>query len=332
MKNKNNSAQKIIQAIKKSTKPIICMDSRADFDALCSSIILHNYTTKTLGKNLRVTFDGTLPDSIKDITKQYADFGFVEENVCPTKDINFADYDLQIFLDSGTIEHICKDRLFAPQANIVKVNIDHHLGNPFYGDLNYVKHYASCCSVIFNLFKDAKLKIDKSLTNIFYLGLLLDSGFFQYNTVTSYDFLVASELVKDGAKSFEIAWKLTFNEKLIDKKLEVLVYKNLTFLPQKNIAYPTITTKELNASGIDYDQTSYPASDMIKKLEGVDFVFVIREISVKKFNVSLRSHQRDFDVLKIAQRFGGGGHIMAAGATLTANNLQEAVQKVLDLA
>lgn len=305
------------------------MDSRADFDALCSSIILHNYIAKTLGKNLRVTFDSTLPDSIKEITKSYADFGFVEENVCPAKDIDFADYDLQIFLDSGTIEHICKDRLFAPKSKIARLNIDHHAGNSFYGHYNYVKPYVSCCTVLLNLFKEAKIEWDKSLASIYYLGLLLDSGFFQYNTVTDYDFYVASKLVKYGAKNFEIAWRLTFNEKLIDLKLAGLIYNNLVVLPKKNIAYSTLTIKELNEKGINYDQRSYPPSDMIKKLEGVNFVFVVREISNQKYKVSFRSHLPDFNVLKIAQKLGGGGHIMAASAILTANSLQEAVQKVL---
>ena len=286
MSNKNNSAQKIIQVIKESTRPIICMDSRADF-------------------------------------------GFVEENVCPAKDIDFSNYDLQIFLDSGTIEHICKDRLFMPKSKTVRLNIDHHAGNSLYGHYNYVKPYVSCCTVLFNLFKDVKIEWNRSLANIYYLGLLLDSGFFQYNTVTDYDFYVASELVKNGAKNFEITWKLTSNEKLIDLKLAGLIYNNLVVLPKKSIAYSTLTIKELKEKGINYDQRSYPPSDMIKKLEGVNFVFVIREISSHRYKASFRSHLPDFNVLEIAQKLGGGGHIIAASTILTVKSLQEAIQIVL---
>lgn len=308
------------------------MDSRADFDAICSCTIMYEYLTITLGKEVYVTFDDVLPNSIKNLTAAYANIDFLKENVCPATDIDFSKYDLQIFLDSGNLDHICKDKKFASKTNIKKLNIDHHAGNPLYGDLNYVKHFASCCTVLFYLFKEARIEIPKDLLNVYYLGVLLDSAFFQNDTVTSEDFYMAAELKKLGAKCYEITWKLTFNENLNDARFKGLVYTNLLFLPKLKTAYTTITLAELKERKVDYKQVTFRATDLIKRLDGTDFVFVIREDEIDKenFNVSFRSHTQDFDVLKLAKHFGGGGHKMAAGATVKAKNVQDAVDTVLD--
>lgn len=326
-----DTTKQVLEIITHSQAPVICMDSRADFDALCSCIILHRYITNILGKKVDVSFDGVLPESIRTIASGYADISFLQEKVCPV-DIDFTKYDLHIFLDSGNIEHICKDNNYIPNPNITKLNIDHHKGNPLYGDCNYVKHYASCCTVLYYLFKEADIKIDASLASIYYLGVLLDSGFFQFDTVTSEDFQMVADLVKMGAKTYELNWKLTFNEKLQDMKLKGLVYSNLVVDTKAKVAYSTLSQAELKARGINIDQTTYRPSDMLKRLEGVDFIFVIHESEADKesFILSFRSHTANFDVLSIAKHFGGGGHIMAAGATIKAKTMQEAVDTVVN--
>lgn len=115
-----NSAIQVLKLLTSSQTPVICMDSRADFDALCSCIILHSYLTTALGKKVDVSFDGVLPESIRTIASDYADISFLQENVCPA-DIDFTRYDLHIFLDSGNIEHICKDNNYVPNPNSTKV-------------------------------------------------------------------------------------------------------------------------------------------------------------------------------------------------------------------
>lgn len=326
-----DTTKQVLEIITHSQAPVICMDSRADFDALCSCIILHRYITNILGKKVDVSFDGVLPESIRTIASGYADISFLQEKVCPV-DIDFTKYDLHIFLDSGNIEHICKDNNYIPNPNITKLNIDHHKGNPLYGDCNYVKHYASCCTVLYYLFKEADIKIDASLASIYYLGVLLDSGFFQFDTVTSEDFQMVSDLINLGAKTYELTWKLTFNEKLQDMKLKGLVYSNLVVDTVTNVGYSTLSLAELDARGIKLDQTTYGPSDMLKRLEGVDFIFVIRESETdqENFNVSFRSHTANVDVLSIAKHFGGGGHTMAAGTSIKAKSIKEAVNIVLN--
>ena len=321
----NNSAKEIIEVLTKAERPIICMDSRVDFDALCSAIIMRNFLMDICKREVRVTLDRELKDNIKKITGDYTDISFVEENVCPTTDIDFSKYDLLIFLDSGSMEHVCKDRNTI-EANIKTINIDHHTGNTYFGNINYVKHYVSCTSVLFNLFEEAKIDWNKSLASVYYLGILLDGGFFQYNTVTAYDFYVAYKLVEAGAKNFEIAWKINFNEKLNDMKLKAIVYDNLVVVGR--VAYSIVTLEQLEDRGVDYENSSVPVADMIKRLEGVDFVFVIRDRGKSVFDVSFRSHEMDYDVLKIAKEFGGGGHVMAAGATIKAGSFEEVVEKI----
>lgn len=326
-----NTALEILSVLKNSKHPVICMDSRADFDAMCSCIIMHSYITKTLGKAVDVYFDGTLPDSIRKMTSEYADISFLKENVCPATQIDFSKYDLQIFMDSGDLEHICKEGKFVAQNNLLKVNIDHHAGNPLYGDLNYVKELASTCSVLFYMFKEAEVEIPVDLVNIYYLGLLLDSGFFQQNTMTANDFLMAAELVKMGAKYYEITWKFTFNETYEDTKLRALVLNNMVFDKKLKIIYSTITKKDLFDRNIDMIKTSFGPSDMLRRIEGSKFVFVVKESDIpNNYTLSFRSHENGFNVFEIAKHFGGGGHVMAAGGSVMASSMEEAVGKVLD--
>lgn len=142
---------------------------------------------------------------------------------------------------------------------------------------------------------------------------------------------MASDLIKLGAKSYELTWKLTFNEKLQDMKLKGLVYSNLVVDTAAKVGYSTLSLAELDARGIKLEQTTYGPSDMLKRLEGVDFIFVIRESETEQenFNVSFRSHTANYDVLSIAKHFGGGGHVMAAGAAIKAKSVKEAVDIVL---
>lgn len=326
--------KEIIEVLEKCQKPIICMDSRVDFDAICSCIIFYDYLHNILRKEVFVTLDGEIPDYIRKETSKFGSFDFVTENICPIKDIDYSNYDLQIFLDSGNIEHICKDNSFTPLSNITKLNIDHHAGNNNYGDYNFVKQYTSACTVLYYFFKEASIEINKSLASIYYLGMILDSGFFQYNTVKKEDFLMCSELFDMGAQCYQISWDLTFNQTLDSMKLKGLVFDNLKILPDKKVAYSVIRNQEVLNRGIDDKKVNIVPSDEIKTLEGVDYVFVIRERedSSEKgnFNISFRSHEANYDVLSVAKLFGGNGHKMAAGAIIQADSMEEAIKKVLD--
>ena len=123
----NNSAKEIIEVLTKAERPIICMDSRVDFDALCSAIIMRNFLMDICKREVRVTLDRELKDNIKKITGDYTDISFVEENVCPTTDIDFSKYDLSGYPPEGnssrgscaSCSHCCKSLIVAGRTFIL---------------------------------------------------------------------------------------------------------------------------------------------------------------------------------------------------------------------
>ena len=308
---KNNTPQEIWDAIMASKNPICCIDSRFDFDAFGSALALKEVMKEHV-KDLALTFDGQIPDKAKEML----DVSSVKTEM-PPSEVDFSNYDLLIFLDSGNLEHISKTDNFSVPEGLKTVNIDHHAGNPFYGDLNYVIGGAcSTCSVLYDILIALSLKINEKTAKYLLTGHVTDSGFFQYSCVKSDDLRKAAYLMDFGASFFDISWHLNFAETEDDYRYRTIVYKNLKVVKGKGYAYSTVLSSELNELKVDLNKVGAKASNLIDKLEGVDFVFVVKDSLLddgsKAYNVSFRSHNPDFSVLPLAVALDGGGHKMAA--------------------
>lgn len=322
----NTSAAAILDKIKNSKNILINMDTRTDYDALCSSIVLNkfiqslNIKSKVIHANkINQTFNRF--DFQADITT---------ETDISTLDLNL--YDLIIFLDSGTKVHVSLNDKFLIPAHICSINIDHHVTNDMFGDLNYIHHIGSCCSVLYKFFKELSLAIPKEYLDIMAVGLLTDTGFFKFDSAKPEDFRIAADMLEQGVKIWEIISKLTSYEYIDQIRFKELVYRNLKTNFNKKYAYSTITLKEIRDSNINMDKVFIRHSDLIKYIEGIDMAFVIAEVESdpKYYELSFRSKTPDVDVSKIAEIFGGGGHTTGAGASLYGvSSIEEALDIVL---
>jgi len=106
----------------------------------------------------------------------------INENVDPST-YDFSKHDVLIFLDTGNLNHISPIGDFVKPSGITLVDIDHHAGNTGYGDFNCVKAYGSACTVLFELIKAWQFTIDIETLNAILIGIMLDTGFYQYCTV-----------------------------------------------------------------------------------------------------------------------------------------------------
>lgn len=335
---KNNSPEQILSALKQSKRTVCFLDSRLDFDTVCAAITLKKLLKKELNKNLDIFYEDDIPDSFSGIIRDYFDTTMINVSVNP-KTFDFSRYDTLVFLDTGNEKHIVSTEDFAAPKHICKINIDHHNKNSFFGTINYVKCLGATCTVLFSLTKKWKFKINRKLANILLLGITTDNGFFQYNTTTSTDFRTAAELVDLGADYYNIVWKLSFNTTIDDIRLRKVLYANFKADFKNKFAYSTISFEDIKRNKIVIRNTTTRHSDYLKKLNGVNFVFVIEELppeaaispkakKQKSFRISFRSHHNKYDVSKLAKMFGGGGHKMAAGAVIKAKSVEE-VKKIL---
>lgn len=308
----NNTPEEILKAILASKNTLVLMDSRFDFDSLCSVLAFSDFLIQRKLKHKCIYGYTILPKA-----KSLFDTSRIEENV-NYKTFDYKPYDLCIFLDSGNVGHLVKDQDYKPPEGIISINIDHHAGNPFYGTLNYVQNLSSVGSVLFNLFKVWNVKITKEIANYLLASIITDTGLLQYQTVNQIELKKIIELMDLGGEYGKIIRHLTQEETYIDMVVKGLIYSNLVVDYDNKFAYSVLRKEELKAKGVT--EFGVVPSDLIKKLEGVDFVFVIKldPEFPDEYHISLRSHNPNYNVLRIAEKLGGGGHTVAAAGKILA--------------
>src|SRR3990167_89169 len=324
----NNTAQEIIEAIKNSKLVVTCMDARFDYDSYCAIAVMRT-ALKSFGLEYEAYFDGIIPNVAKELVKEYE----IKENFNPSS-VDFSQYDLMIFLDTSTSNHINKEFTFVLPENIKKINIDHHFSNSFYGNLNYVySDESSTCTVLVKLFKEAGIIINGEQEQNILIAMLLDTNFFQHNTTTPQDLRLTADMWERGLNYIDLVRTLTFNDTFKNMRMRAIVFNNLRVDYDNKFAYSFITQGDLFKHDLKWEDITAPPADELKKLSGVNFVFVVTELKTPGlFNISLRSHEYTYSVSPIAERFGGGGHRVAAGANIKVNNIEEAINTVISMA
>lgn len=330
MSAQNASPEKILEVIKKAKKVVTPMDSRFDYDSLCSTLALKLVLIQ-LGKQYDVYFEQQLPKN----SSQFFDFSYVIENTYPNN-IDYSMYDLIVTLDTGDLAHLSESQNVILPADIVKIKIDHHTTNKN-GDFANFQYCntssASTTCVLYDLFKVWGIDFTTDIANALMLGLITDSGRFQYINTGAPELRMAADLIEKGANYYDLNHKLLFNESYAGQKYKALIYSNLKIDTSKKFAYSYHTNSDLVKYGLSENDKSLPtASDLIKYISGIDFAFVIKEIPNKpgSFKASLRSHEPNFDVSRLASEFGGGGHVMASatGELMGVKNIEEAVKLI----
>ena len=227
---------------------------------------------------------------------------------------------LVIACDCGSI-----DRLGFPLEGREILNIDHHAGNNRYGSVNIVMpDYASASQVAFRLF-ERLYSVDPQTATCFYTALFSDTQFFTTASVTPEVFAVAKSLVDLGADPAKVAQQYTQRRSLSSVRVLERALRSLTLHLEGKVATMVLTQEDIDAAG-----ATMPDMDGI-----VDYArsLVTVEIGVlcvqmdQYLRVSLRS--KTVDVSRIAAVFGGGGHKVAAGFTLTQTSLYETVDTIL---
>lgn len=210
------------------------------------------------------------------------------------------------------------------------LNIDHHISNKWFADINWVEPSSSSCTqMIYKLCKELRVPLDKEIAMLLYVGILTDTGSFRYPNTNSLTHKVVSELLKHNLDIVEIYKKVYENIAFKDMRLLVKVLSALKCQLNGKIAYLTITRQLLKKyRGISFDLTDYTLN-FARAIKDVEVAVLFKEDTGQenKVRVNLRS-QGKIDVNKIAQFFGGGGHKTASGCTIK-GNIEEVRRKVL---
>lgn len=191
------------------------------------------------------------------------------------------------------------------------INIDHHVTNEYYGSVNLVLPEAAATGeIVFKLLRYGELYIDKDIATALYVAISTDTGSFKFENTTSRTHIIVADLLNYNINPATISQHV-FDEKplpyflLLKKALSTL-----EFWEDNRIASMTISRDMLLQEGADMEIMD-GIINYTKNIDGVEvgiLFFIDRDNEIK---VGLRS--KNVDVSLIADRFGGGGHIRAAG-------------------
>lgn len=205
------------------------------------------------------------------------------------------------------------------------INIDHHQSNTCYGSINVViPEYASASQVAFVLFKEL-YTIEADAATCFYAALLSDTKYFTTRSVNEEVFSVAKSLVESGALPDEIAHHFTQRKSLSSLRLLERALASLSLYHDATIATLMVTKEDIAATGATIPGME-GIVDHARSLATVEVALFAMELE-DGIRISLRS--KKVDVSKVAMAFGGGGHKVAAGFTLSQCGLQESIDTIL---
>ena len=224
-------------------------------------------------------------------------------------------------LDASTYERIGRvGALFSAPI----FNIDHHISNSEFADHLYLKpDFAATGEIITDLCEQWNWPITESMGNALYMAIATDCGFFKFSNTTANTLKMASRCVAAGARPNVISETI---EAVSAARLEVTkqVMQTIAFYKDNRVATIELSPEVMNILGDDTDGFV----DIIRNVDTVDVAILLKGESTNRTRISLRS--KGTDVNTIANCFGGGGHIRAAGCTIEAS-IDEAKARLLEV-
>ena len=315
-----NSIENAIDLIKTNDNIFIVSHISPDGDNMGSSLALM-WALEKKNKNVTVLESDLIPD----------DFKFLpgSDSIKPYNE-NLGDIDLLIALDCGDEERLGLNKELLERSNKV-LNIDHHVSNTNFGDVNVVDPDASATGeLVYELVKAMDISIDKNIAENLYTAISTDTGSFKYDSTTSKTHRIVAELLDTGIDKNKI--NINIYENMSFSKMNLLreAFKTLETFKGKRIATMEVTQDMLSETETSMEDAEGIIS-FIRNLDTVEVAVLLKERKEKSIKVSLRT-KKDVDASKICKIFGGGGHKRAAGCTINEelNRAKELIVKAID--
>lgn len=206
------------------------------------------------------------------------------------------------------------------------VNVDHHVTNTLFGDINLVDSRASSTAeVIYDLARALRIEPDHDMAVNLYAGILTDTGSFRYSSTTPRSMSIAGKLLRHGIDPHDIAQEIYENAEYKSLRLLGKVLARLGRTPDGKVSWVTFSHRELTSLSNISETEEYV--NFARSLNTAVIAIGLKEVRPREIRVSLRS-KGELDVSALASRYGGGGHRNAAGCTLT-GELKRAEKKIV---
>ncbi len=295
---------------------------RPDGDCIGSCMGLYLYLKKNYPEIRTDVFLETIPPEytfLKDIEDVRSDF---ESDV--------KSYDLFFVLDCSKDRTGDAEKYF--DASKKTVNIDHHVSNKGCGDENYIITTASsACELVFNVIDHDKMDVE--IAKALYMGIVTDTGVFKYNNTSPKTMQAAAELISYGFDFGALIDHVFYEKTYLQNQILGRALLESIMLMDGRCVVSVISKQTMEFYGATSNDLDGIVNQLLLTI-GVDCAIFMYEIAPLEYKVSLRSSGA-VNVAEVAEMFGGGGHMRAAGCTVSGtshdviNNITKYIHKQL---
>ncbi len=229
-------------------------------------------------------------------------------------------WDTLLLLDCGSLSRVSNSSLI-PSIPMTSIVIDHHEGYTPWAHFSVVEpSVSSVGELLASLFIEWKWPITPSMATCLYAAIAFDTGRFLFQNTSANTLRTAAYLSDCGADTAGISLQMFQN----------LSQKN--FNTMKDVLNRTVVLSDIGLVYCSLPKQSwdpdFKAVDLIRQMEGMDIAAGFIETENGEIKVNLRS-KKDFSVLAIATQFNGGGHLRAAGMTVSGQSLETVIDTVV---
>ncbi|MDR0339892.1 MAG: DHH family phosphoesterase, partial [Desulfovibrio sp.] len=323
-----NPLLRVEDALASARRVLVATHITPDGDAVGSAAALARIA-QHLGCEARLLLPGGMPPA----------FSWLSLSAAPASRVSELDGftpDLLAFVDCGDASRAGPELdAFVGQKRLPDtgwehtrtLNIDHHLSNPLFADINWVEaDSAATGELVGRLAEHLGISLAGSLGEALYLALVTDTGNFTYSNTGPACLGMAARIVASGLDVAAFTDKSENTWRLERMHLWGRLFAEVTLHAHGAVARCAVPRSYLAERGLDNQDLEGLAS-WLRRIRGVRVSLFLREEGPALCKISLRS-MGDFDVRAVAALYGGGGHASAAGANVELP-LAEAAETVL---
>ncbi|HLJ82266.1 MAG TPA: DHHA1 domain-containing protein, partial [Ktedonobacterales bacterium] len=239
------------------------------------------------------------------------------------------DFDLVIALDAGELSRYgslyTRYQDFFDRAPIL--NLDHHITSAGCGRVNIIDPISAATAELLTIFLlNRGVAIGTQAAKCLLAGIITDTRSFEFDATTARTLTAGAYLVGQGAVPDDIIKPMYRLKPLEKARLWGLALQTLESAADGHVVWAAVRREMLAKSGATADMDDGLPSSLLD-IDGVGIAALFKEQEDGSTKASLRA-VAPYDVAKIAARFGGGGHMRAAGCTLQMG-LDDAMQELV---
>ncbi|MBD9208850.1 MAG: hypothetical protein EGQ30_05700 [Clostridiales bacterium] len=309
----------IRKVLERNDNFLIFMHENPDSDTIGSALALV-LTLRSVGKKAYMVCCDKIPQSLMFLTEGKRFFGI--EDLPADFTPKFL-----ISVDIASPNQLGKYHYLAAKIDLA---LDHHSCHDDLAIYRFVDPEAGACAEIVYRVINRMIqgKIPERTASLLYAALAADTGGFRYANTTPYTHKIAAKLIECGANHFQICRNLFEMKSKTALAAEAFAMEHVKYLCGGKISYVKITEADKARGGFE-DEDTYDVINVIRRAEGVKVALLARERTPGVFKISTRS-TGDIDMARICAMFGGGGHVGAAGCSVPADEVDGAIEKIIE--